>query len=154
MSFKQFLQQQDDGISEEDAIKKYNSYKIEFKKAQINEFFLSHKEEEWYYMIIYSIKFEPYKLNKIICRFKSKYHPDEYYKRYDEQKKSILSRLEVFMNLYKNGWLDNVLVEVDKSNELIKFLDAGKLNYFIRYYYKNHFVIIFLKTKCVNNNSY
>jgi hypothetical protein len=49
LSFKQFLQQQDDCISEEDAIKKYNNYKIEFKKTQINEFFLAHKAEEWYY---------------------------------------------------------------------------------------------------------
>ncbi len=47
LSFKHFLQQQDDNISDEDAIKKYNDYKIEFKRTQINNFFVEHKEEEW-----------------------------------------------------------------------------------------------------------
>jgi hypothetical protein len=47
LSFKLFLGQQDDMISEEDAIKKYNEYKLDFKKQQISEFFVAHKEEEW-----------------------------------------------------------------------------------------------------------
>ena len=47
LSFKLFLQQQDDNISDEDAIKKYNEYKMDFKKTQINNFFLEHKEEDW-----------------------------------------------------------------------------------------------------------
>jgi hypothetical protein len=47
MSFKQFLSSQDDNITDEEAIKKYNEYKVDFKKQQINEFFLAHKEEEW-----------------------------------------------------------------------------------------------------------
>lgn len=48
LTFKQFLTQQEDNISDQDAIKKYNEYKDEFKRQQINEFFLAHKEEEWY----------------------------------------------------------------------------------------------------------
>lgn len=47
LSFKHFLQQQDDGISDEEAFRRYNEYKIEFKKTQINNFFLEHKEEDW-----------------------------------------------------------------------------------------------------------
>ena len=47
MLFKHFLSQQEDTISDEEAIKKFNEYKVEFKKNQINEFFLQHKEEEW-----------------------------------------------------------------------------------------------------------
>jgi len=47
MSFKMFLGQQDDTISDSDAVKKYNEYKEEFRIKQINEFFLQHKEEEW-----------------------------------------------------------------------------------------------------------
>ncbi len=47
MLFKHFLSMQDDSISEEDAIKKFNDYKIDFKKIQIKEFFLAHKDEEW-----------------------------------------------------------------------------------------------------------
>ncbi len=65
---------------------------------------MAHKEEEW---------------------FKSRYHPDENYKRYYEQKYSIIKRLEVFMELADKGWLNNICVETEKSNDLIKFLDAG-----------------------------
>ena len=42
-----FLATQDDTISDEDAIKKYADYKLEFKRQQLNEFFVSHKDEEW-----------------------------------------------------------------------------------------------------------
>lgn len=55
LTFKQFLSQQEDNISDQDAIKKYNEYKDEFKRQQINEFFLAHKEEEWYIVIYLSL---------------------------------------------------------------------------------------------------
>lgn len=47
MSFKSFLAQQDDTITDEEAIAKYNEYKLEFKRLQLNEFFVAHKDEEW-----------------------------------------------------------------------------------------------------------
>jgi hypothetical protein len=47
MSFKAFLQTQDDNISDDEAIRKYNEYKLEFKRQQLNDFFVSHKDEEW-----------------------------------------------------------------------------------------------------------
>ncbi|CAG0918224.1 unnamed protein product [Notodromas monacha] len=47
MSFKAFLATQSDDISDDDAIKKYNDYKLEFRRQQINDFFLAHMEEEW-----------------------------------------------------------------------------------------------------------
>ena len=47
MSFKQFLQSQDDNITDEEAIRKFNDYKLDFKRQQIHEFFLQHKDEEW-----------------------------------------------------------------------------------------------------------
>lgn len=100
-----FLAQQSDDISDEDAIKKYNDYKMDFKKTQINNFFLEHKEEDW---------------------FKLRYHPDENYKRRNEHNRFILKRLEVFMDLMGKGWLDNISSEFDKSKDIIKFLDAGK----------------------------
>lgn len=105
LSFKLFLQQQDDNISDEDAIKKYNDYKTEFKKTQINNFFLEHKEEDW---------------------FKLRYHPDENYKRRNEQNQCVLNRLQVFMDLVNSpsNWLENASVEMDHSKDLIKFLDA------------------------------
>lgn len=48
MTFKQFLGSQDDNISDEEAMKRYNDYKTDFRKQQIKEFFLQHKEEDWY----------------------------------------------------------------------------------------------------------
>nr|CAD7568492.1 unnamed protein product [Timema californicum] len=47
MSFKAFLQTQDDNITDDEAIRKYNEYKLEFKRQQLNEFFMAHKDEEW-----------------------------------------------------------------------------------------------------------
>lgn len=48
MTLKQFLATQDDSISDSDAITKYNEYKLEFRRQQMNEFFVAHKDEEWY----------------------------------------------------------------------------------------------------------
>lgn len=48
MTFKQFLGSQDDNISDEEAMKRYNDYKTDFRKQQIKEFFLQHKDEDWY----------------------------------------------------------------------------------------------------------
>merc|ERR1719419_1240054 len=75
MSFKAFLQTQDDQISDEEAIKKYAEYKLEFKRQQLNEFFVTHKEEEW---------------------FKQKYHPEDSVKRKAELLEMLEKRIEVF----------------------------------------------------------
>lgn len=48
LSFKQFLAKQEDSIDDQEAVKKYNAYKLEFHKAQLSEFFLAHKDEEWW----------------------------------------------------------------------------------------------------------
>lgn len=47
MTFKQFLGSQDDGIDDQEAVRKYNEYKMDFRRQQLNEFFINHKEEEW-----------------------------------------------------------------------------------------------------------
>ena len=47
MTLKQFLDTQDDGISDTEVLRKYNEYKLEFKRQQLNEFFVAHKDEEW-----------------------------------------------------------------------------------------------------------
>jgi hypothetical protein len=47
MSFKAFLSEQDDQIGDNEAVKKYAEYKLDYKKIQINEFFVKHKDEEW-----------------------------------------------------------------------------------------------------------
>lgn len=48
MTFKAFLAAQDDNISDSEAVDKYNDYKLEFQRQQLNEFFVAHKDDEWY----------------------------------------------------------------------------------------------------------
>ena len=55
MTFKQFLNAQDDNISDEEAFKKYQEYKLEFRKTQMSDFFQQHKEEEWYVVTSYDL---------------------------------------------------------------------------------------------------
>ena len=38
-----FLGTQDDAITDEEAASKYNEYKLEFRRQQLNEFFVSHR---------------------------------------------------------------------------------------------------------------
>lgn len=102
MSFKAFLQQQDDAITDEEAISKYNEYKLEFKRLQLNEFFVAHKEEEW---------------------FKMKYHPEDSVKRKEEQNNYLKKRLEVFTEFLRSGSFDAVRLDADQTEALIRMMD-------------------------------
>jgi hypothetical protein len=53
LSFKNFLHDQDDNIDQEEAVKRYNDYKTDFKKTQIAEFFAAHKDEDWFVQIFF-----------------------------------------------------------------------------------------------------
>lgn len=103
MTFKQFLGSQDDGIDDQEAVRKYNEYKMDFRRQQLNEFFVNHKEEEW---------------------FKSKYHPEEFGKRKTEQINALQRRLGVFLKLHETGWIDAVSIDVEKSDRIVRLLDA------------------------------
>ncbi|KAG5889952.1 hypothetical protein JTB14_018847 [Gonioctena quinquepunctata] len=103
MSFKAFLATQDDNISDSEAIEKYNDYKLEFQRQQLNEFFVSHKDDEW---------------------FRLKYHPEESVKRKEEQMAALKRRVEVFLDLMKAGKIAGVSVDCAKTNELLKLLDT------------------------------
>merc|ERR1712098_550740 len=103
MSFKAFLQTQDDQISDEDAIKKYAEYKLEIKRQQLNEFFVTHKDEEW---------------------FKQKYQPDESVKRKDELREMLKKRVEVFQEFMDQGKFADLTLDGDKQDALIKVLDS------------------------------
>ena len=39
---------QDDSITDEEALQKYGEYKLEFQRQQLNEFFVSNKDKEWF----------------------------------------------------------------------------------------------------------
>ena len=45
LTFKAFLQTQDDSITDEESLEKYGEYKLEFQRQQLNEFFVVHKGE-------------------------------------------------------------------------------------------------------------
>ncbi|KAF4523476.1 hypothetical protein B566_EDAN004545 [Ephemera danica] len=103
MSFKSFLQTQDDNISDEEAINKYNEYKLEFKRQQLNDFFVNHKDEEW---------------------FKIKYHPEDSVKRKDEQMTALKNRVSVFLEFLDKERFSSVTVDADQSEALVKLLDS------------------------------
>merc|ERR1712098_476703 len=103
MSFKSFLQTQDDQISDEEAIKKYAEYKMEFKRQQLNEFFVTHKEEEW---------------------FKQKYHPDDSVKRKGELRDFLKKRVEVFQEFLDSGKIKAKKLDCENQDDLIKLLDS------------------------------
>uniref|UniRef100_V9KRM9 Serrate RNA effector molecule-like protein n=1 Tax=Callorhinchus milii TaxID=7868 RepID=V9KRM9_CALMI len=46
-TFKEFLLSLDDSVDETESVKRYNEYKIEFRRQQMQDFFLAHKDEEW-----------------------------------------------------------------------------------------------------------
>ncbi|KAG7464576.1 hypothetical protein MATL_G00167060 [Megalops atlanticus] len=46
-SFKEFLLSLDDSVDETEAVKRYNEYKLDFRRQQMQDFFLAHKDEEW-----------------------------------------------------------------------------------------------------------
>ncbi|KAG7175611.1 Serrate RNA effector molecule-like, partial [Homarus americanus] len=103
MTFKAFMEQCDDSITEEEALRKYSEYKLEFKRQQLNEFFVNHKEEEW---------------------FKAKYHPEECVKRKEEQLANLKRRVSVFTELHEANRMDNISVDADQSDQLLKLLDS------------------------------
>ncbi|XP_029436029.1 serrate RNA effector molecule homolog isoform X4 [Rhinatrema bivittatum] len=103
-SFKEFLLSLDDSVDETEAVKRYNDYKLEFRRQQMQDFFLAHKDEEW---------------------FRSKYHPDEVGKRKQEAHSALRNRLGVYVYLMDNSWFDTLQLDIDKANAIVKLFDAA-----------------------------
>ncbi|XP_043197030.1 serrate RNA effector molecule homolog isoform X2 [Amphibalanus amphitrite] len=101
MTFKAFLASQDDMITDDEAIKKYTEYKLDFRRQQLNEFFLAHKEEEW---------------------FKAKYHPEECVKRQEEQIANLKRRVDVFLERLEAQ--PDTRLDGDQAELLLRFLDS------------------------------
>lgn len=104
MTFKGFLSKQRDDIDDEDAIKEYATYKLQFKTEQLTKFFSEHTDEEW---------------------FKSRYHPDEFCKRKQEIADGINKRKETWEHLTQSKFMKDLSVDLDKTGEILHFLDAG-----------------------------
>ncbi|XP_037946952.1 serrate RNA effector molecule homolog isoform X2 [Teleopsis dalmanni] len=103
LTLKQFLDTQDDSISDSEVLRKYSDYKLDFKRQQLNEFFVTHKDEEW---------------------FKSKYHPIESVKRKEEQLNFLKKRVEVFTELLDDGQVQKVSVDTNQTEPLLRLLDT------------------------------
>ncbi|TWW63256.1 serrate RNA effector molecule homolog [Takifugu flavidus] len=103
-SFKEFLLNMDDNVDETESVKRYNQYKLDFRRQQLQDFFLQHKDQEW---------------------FRSKYHPDDMAAKRAESLAALKARLRVFLFLLDNSWLDDVLLDTDHAPAIIKLMDAA-----------------------------
>ena len=102
MTFKAFLQTQDDSITDQEALVKYGEYKLEFQRQQLNEFFVHHKDFEW---------------------FRMKYHPTEVETRQTEVKKMLQKRLEVFQQLVTDQFMEEVRIDNSSEEKLLELMD-------------------------------
>lgn len=103
LPFKKFLANQEDDISEEDAIKKYNEYKCEHKKHQLERFFRAHKDEEW---------------------FRLKYKPEDAKKQRDTQLDNVQKRLQVFNEMKEQGQFEKFSLDFGDAEAIIRMLDS------------------------------
>ncbi|CAF90329.1 unnamed protein product [Tetraodon nigroviridis] len=103
-SFKEFLLNMDDNMDETESVKRYNQYKLDFRRQQLQDFFLQHKDQEW---------------------FRSKFHPDDMAAKRAESLAALKTRLRVFLFLLDNSWLDKVLLDVEHAASIIKLMDAA-----------------------------
>ncbi|XP_017961673.1 serrate RNA effector molecule homolog isoform X2 [Drosophila navojoa] len=103
LTLKQFLDTQDENISDSEVMRKYTEYKTDFKRQQLNEFFVAHKDEEW---------------------FKNKYHPEDSVRRSEEQRGFLKRRTEVFLELLENGTISSVKVDSSQADALVRVLDT------------------------------
>jgi len=104
LTFKAFLQTQDDSITDEESLEKYGEYKLEFQRQQLNEFFVSHKGEEW---------------------FRSRYQPAAKEARQALVKERLDRRLEAFSHLLREGGtFCELALEEDQAEDLTNLLDS------------------------------
>ncbi|XP_074555090.1 serrate RNA effector molecule homolog isoform X2 [Halichoeres trimaculatus] len=103
-SFKEFLLNMEDSVDETESVKRYNQYKLDFRRQQLQDFFLQHKDQEW---------------------FRSKYHPDDIKAKKAESLSALKTRLGVFLFLLDNNWFDGVSLDMEHAPAIIKLLDAA-----------------------------
>uniref|UniRef100_A0A671L5M2 Serrate RNA effector molecule homolog n=1 Tax=Sinocyclocheilus anshuiensis TaxID=1608454 RepID=A0A671L5M2_9TELE len=103
-TFKEFLLSLDDSVDETESVKRYNEYKIDFRRQQMQDFFLAHKDEEW---------------------FRTKYHPDEAGRRKAEAHSALQNRLNVYMYLMDNNSFESISLDIEHAPQITKILDAA-----------------------------
>ncbi|CAH8614871.1 unnamed protein product [Heterobilharzia americana] len=102
MSMKKFLEPFDhSSLTNTEAGEKYAAYKASFIRQQLEEFFERNKAHAW---------------------FREKYHPD-YCTELSSCTKLFEKRLEIFMEFYKNGYLNNLHLTSGYESEIVRLLD-------------------------------
>ena len=76
---------------------------MEFRRQKINEFFVSHKNQEW---------------------FRLKYQPQEVEKAVKKAQTAIRKRCDIFQELSEKGFLEGVSCDEGKETEIVKLLDS------------------------------
>lgn len=105
LSFKNWVMKQDDNINEDDACKNYKVYKTEFKKKQMQEFFVTHKDEEW---------------------FREKYHPDAAVERDQQFKEAVKARWEAWQKLSSvDKIFDDNYLDITNEKNIIDLLETA-----------------------------
>ena len=102
LSFKSFLETQDDDITEEESLSLYREYKAEHKRQQNLQFFEDHKEEEWLMEL---------------------YHPVCKERRKLEEQARVARRSDVFWSIFEHG-MGGLKMEVGEEEKLIKAMDG------------------------------
>ncbi|TRY57262.1 hypothetical protein DNTS_003311, partial [Danionella cerebrum] len=141
-TFKEFLLSLDDSVDETESVKRYNEYKIDFRRQQMQDFFLAHKDEEW---LSDGFKFLP-QINQTLLpsittscwtqrkalgrttgvpRFRTKYHPDESGRRKADAHSALQNRLSVYNYLMDNNWFETVSLDIERAQQITKILDAA-----------------------------
>ena len=100
LTFKAFLSTQHDSITDEEAAHKYSEYKLEFRRQQLNSFFTSHKDSEW---------------------FKLKYHPIENRSRNEKISERIKKRLQVYQDMKTQ--LNDISLSVENGENIRNVMD-------------------------------
>ena len=63
-------------------------------------------------------------------RFRAKYYPDECDRQQVETEEAIDRRLRVFIESFNKGDVEKVKLQSDKSDSVVRLLDAGKYEEF------------------------
>ncbi|KAI6209695.1 Arsenite-resistance protein 2-like protein [Aphelenchoides besseyi] len=104
LTFEKFCETQDDKISDEDTIAKYNDYKLDFCKQEYEKFFQAHKDEQWFQM---------------------KYHSDMQKETNERNYKRFKKRLVVFTEITQSADVNaDLCFDFDNCENIIRFMDV------------------------------
>ena len=102
LSFKAFLETQNDQITEEESLAMYRQYKTEYRRQRMLEFFEEHKEEEWMLEV---------------------YHPVCKERRRLEEQARVARRADVFWSMFENK-IRGLRLEAGQEEKLIRMMDT------------------------------